>query len=101
MHFGSAGDVMEGHTHVYDHQTLLATGSVAVEVDGLTTEFKAPQIIYIRAGKVHKLTALEDNTLAYCIHPLKEVDGSGDIIDPESIPKAVDYAPYNYEQLVK
>lgn len=101
MHFVSAGDVMEGHSHTYDHQTLVAYGSVEIEVDGLTTQFKAPQIIYIRAGKDHKLTALEDNTVAYCIHPLKENDGSGDIIDPDSIPAAVEYIPSNYEQLVK
>lgn len=101
MQFEFAGDVMEGHTHVYDHQTLVASGSVAVEVDGFTTEFKAPQIIYIRAGKVHKLTALEDNTVAYCIHPLKENDGSGDIVDPASIPASLEYKPQNYESLTE
>jgi hypothetical protein len=43
-------------------------------------------MIYIRAGKEHRLEALEDNTVAYCIHPLRDPDGSGDILDPSMIP---------------
>jgi quercetin dioxygenase-like cupin family protein len=89
MHFKSAGDVEQGHTHPYDHLTLLAKGSVAVEVDGETTEFVAPHMIWIRADRQHKLTALTDNTVAYCVHALRE-EGTDDIIAPDMVPRGVE-----------
>lgn len=89
MHFANAGDVEIGHTHQFDHLTLLASGSLKVVVDGVESVFNAPHMIYIHKDKVHELTALENNTVAYCIHALREV-GSDDIIDPAMIPKGVD-----------
>lgn len=90
MHFAKAGDSEDGHKHEFDHLTLLASGAVRLTVDGRDTDFKAPHMIYIHAEKNHKLTALEDNTVAYCIHALRDGDGVGDIIDPASIPFGVD-----------
>lgn len=88
MHFQKAGDVEVGHTHQFDHLTLLAKGRLKVTVDGVDSVFTAPHMIYIRADKVHELKALTDNTVAYCIHALRTNDG--DIIDPESVPAGVD-----------
>lgn len=88
MHFKKAGDLEQQHCHIYDHVTLLANGSVKLTVDGIVTEFKAPHIIYVHKDKMHELIALEDNTVAYCIHGLREKD-TGDIIAPEMIPKGV------------
>lgn len=90
MHFAKAGDVEQGHKHEFDHLTLLAAGSLRVRVEGKTTEFKAPHMIYIRAEHRHELTALEDNTVAYCIHALRDGNRVEDIIDPASIPAGVD-----------
>lgn len=90
MHFAKAGDVEQGHKHEFDHLTLLASGSLRVTVEGKTTEFKAPHMIYIHAEKNHELVALEDNTVAYCIHALRDGDAVGDIIDPASVPAGVD-----------
>jgi 5-deoxy-D-glucuronate isomerase len=87
MHFINAGDQEQGHMHNYDHITLLAHGKLEVEVDGLTTVFEAPNMIYINKDKKHQLTALEDNTVAYCIHALRNLDKSGDILDPSMLPK--------------
>lgn len=84
MHFKSKGDVEHGHTHPYDHMTLLAKGSVEVSVDGEVSVFTAPHIIWINADKAHKLTALEDNTVAYCVHAVRE---DGEIVDPSMVPK--------------
>jgi quercetin dioxygenase-like cupin family protein len=89
MHFKSAGDVEHGHTHSFDHLTLLATGALRVTVEGKTTDFKAPHMIYIHKDKNHELVALEDNTVAYCIHALRDKD-SGEILDPSMIPTGVD-----------
>lgn len=86
MHFKKAGDTEPGHKHLFDHMTLLANGSLRVTVDGEASEFKAPHMIYIRAGKHHELTALEDGTLAYCIHALRDGERVEDIIDPSMIP---------------
>jgi quercetin dioxygenase-like cupin family protein len=92
MHFSKAGDIEIGHSHVFDHLTLLATGSLKVTVDGVETEFHAPHMIYIHKDKIHELVAMEDNTVAYCIHALRDGNGVDDILDPAMIPKGV--SPY-------
>jgi quercetin dioxygenase-like cupin family protein len=88
MHFKRTGDTEIGHTHQFDHLTLLAKGRLKVTVDGEVSEFVAPQMIYIRADKVHELVALTDDTVAYCIHALRT--NEGDIIDPSMVPEGVD-----------
>lgn len=89
MHFKKAGDFEVGHKHQFDHLTLLAAGSLKVTIEGVSTIFKAPHMIYITKDKVHELEALEDDTVAYCIHALRDGEGVGDIIDPASIPEGV------------
>jgi quercetin dioxygenase-like cupin family protein len=89
MHFEKAGDIECGHTHPFDHLTLLAAGSLRVTVQGTTTEFKAPHMIYVKAEHTHELVALEDNTVAYCIHALRGDNKTGDILDPTMIPAGV------------
>lgn len=88
MHFEKAGDIESGHAHQFDHCTLLAKGSLTVTVDGNSKDFVAPQMIYIKAGKYHELKALEDDTVAFCIHALREKE-TGDIISPDMLPAGV------------
>lgn len=88
MHFRNAGDTEVGHTHQFDHLTLLAKGRLRVTVEGKTTDFTAPQMIYIHADKVHEIVALTDETVAYCIHALRT--NEGDLLDPSMIPDGVD-----------
>lgn len=88
MVFKNVGDANDGHTHNYDHVTLLAHGSVRVYVDGIATDFIAPQIIYIIKGKVHHIEALEPDTIAYCVHALRDKD-TAEILAPEQIPEGV------------
>jgi hypothetical protein len=89
MYFEKIGDKETGHAHCFDHLTLLAHGKLLVTVDGKSTEFTAPHMIYIQKEKLHELEALEDNTLAYCIHALRNGDGVGDILDPSMIPNGI------------
>jgi quercetin dioxygenase-like cupin family protein len=89
MVFKNAGDANEGHEHNYDHVTLLTTGSVRVHVEGKTTDFTAPQMIYIKQGKSHFIEALEDNTIAFCVHALRDKD-TADILDPSQVPLGID-----------
>lgn len=80
MHFKEAGDQEPGHYHTYDHGTLLAKGKLLVEKtdhDGTVTsskEFVAPSFLYIEKGHRHIITALEDDTVATCIHALRTID---------------------------
>lgn len=89
MWFEKAGDTEEGHAHRFAHLTLLTKGALKVIVNGQETEFDAPYQIYIEKDLQHTLIALEDDTLAFCIHALRDGDAVGDIIDPESVPKGV------------
>ena len=87
MNFLKKGDQELGHYHDYDHGTLLATGKLLVEKtndDGdviYSRVFTAPSFIFIEKNNRHVLTALEDNTLATCIHALRTIDE--DIVDPD------------------
>lgn len=89
MHFLKVGDRNEGHVHNFDHITLLAKGSVTVDVEGQLTEFVAPQMIYITKGKRHFLIAKEDDTVAYCVHALRTGEKEEDILDPTMIPAGI------------
>lgn len=65
----AGGMVARGHKHSFDHTSFLATGSMRVWVDDtLLGDVKAPTGIFIAAGKVHRMQALEDNTLFLCVH---------------------------------
>lgn len=89
MYFKDIGDANEGHTHNYNHCTLLAHGSVRVHVEGRTKDFVAPQVIFIQAGKSHHIEALEPGTVAYCVHALRDKDTT-DIIGEDQIPAGID-----------
>lgn len=88
--FEKKGDCNIGHEHTFDHQTLLASGALEADVNGKISYFKAPHIIFIKAGVSHKFTALEDNTVAYCVHALRKGEAIDDIIDPADVPQGVD-----------
>jgi len=86
MTFRTAGDIEHGHAHKFDHQTLICKGSVKVITEGKETVFNAPHIVFIRKEKIHELVAMEDDTVCYCIHALRDGDDVCDIVPPESIP---------------
>lgn len=72
MHLPS-GHFAVTHAHEYDHLSILAAGRVLVEVDGKITDLKAPAAIEIKAGKHHRITALQASTW-FCIHATDETD---------------------------
>lgn len=87
MHFDRAGDSVQGHTHNFDHVTLILTGAVRIKYRRQTAdgkielqgerEFRAPNKLYdasaepafalIRANVMHEIIALEDNTHCWCV----------------------------------
>jgi quercetin dioxygenase-like cupin family protein len=88
MRFKNAGDTEVGHTHQFDHLTLLAKGKLKVTVEGVSSEFTAPHMIYIHKDKVHELKAMTDETVVYCIHALRDKENN-EILDPSMIPAGV------------
>lgn len=87
MHFVKAGDVELGHKHSFDHMTLLAKGKLKVRINDEETEFTAPHMIFIKAELQHELIATTDNTVAYCIHALRD-SATENILDPTMVPKS-------------
>ena len=89
MFFKEAGDVEQGHKHHYHHATLVSSGSVKYEVlDGsesknviATKTFTAPAFVFVHKDEVHRITALEPNTVCACIHALR--DETGQLLDPD------------------
>lgn len=84
------GEAYDGHEHKFDHVTLLVSGKVSVELAGSDAkEFTAPTFIVIRKEHKHKITALIDGTVYYCVFALRDLNGEvmeifGPQHDPES-----------------
>jgi quercetin dioxygenase-like cupin family protein len=85
MHFANVGDIELGHTHQFDHATLVAHGSVLVKCRGKETVFKAPQLIWIAADLEHELVAQEAGTVCVCLHTAESSEW-GRIVSPDMVP---------------
>lgn len=108
MHFEEAGIIELGHTHIYDHAMLIASGKVSVKLFNPETkeflpekEYTAPDMIYIRKELVHQIESLEE-TVAFCVHALRDEDET--IFAPDMIPVSssfYDATKHLYEQTGK
>lgn len=84
MYFEKKGDVVEGHTHNFDHATLIVQGSVNIKrrkklgnelvlISDINYSAKfiagavLPNHALIMADEHHEITALEDNTACMCV----------------------------------
>lgn len=69
MVLDKAGCFVDQHAHAYDHTTMVATGAIRVwRGEDLIGDFEAPSRVFIPAKTMHKMMALKDNTIGYCIH---------------------------------
>ena len=91
MAFPTAGIVEVGHRHPYSHASLVASGSISVQVYDDVNQtllepvvYRAPAMVMIEKDAAHQITSLEDDTVVCCIHALR--DENETIIDPEMIP---------------
>lgn len=76
LYFPTTGTTHNGHSHIHDHLSLLVKGSVTVEIDGYAPQtYVSPTFITIKADDHHKITAIEDDTLWFCVFALRESDG--------------------------
>jgi hypothetical protein len=100
MIFDKAGKTSGNmHKHHYDHVNLLTKGSLELEVNGVKTIYTAPSYIFIHKEHRHRMTALEDDTMAICIHAIRD-DIHEDIIDPSIIPPGI-FTPIEYKKILK
>ncbi len=67
------GYIAISHIHKYSHLSILASGDVIVNCDGVKQEYSAPACIEIKAGVVHEIQALSD-VVWYCVHATDEKD---------------------------
>jgi hypothetical protein len=84
----NCGEHIRGHSHHFDHVSLLLTGSVNLIVDGVSTVYTAPAEIVVKREKEHRVIALEDQTRWWCVFAVRdetgEVDMSGESLDVAS-----------------
>ena len=91
-YYEKAGDYHEGREHQFDHVSFLTQGKASVQVGDRETIFTAPAWITIKADQKHKITALEDKTVWWCVFALRDVDGSPlEIFDPAK------HSPYGHD----
>ena len=97
------GDSFHGHEHKFDHVTLLTTGKVSVQVDGSDPkEFTAPTFIVIRKEHRHKITALADGPIYYCVFALRDLNGEVmEIFGEQHDPYSADARNEGYWEKVK
>ena len=74
----------EGHSHNYDHTTIVIRGRVKVAyryerdgqlIDGETREYAAGEYFVCLAKVHHTIKALEDDTAYVCIFSHRDFDG--------------------------
>lgn len=92
------GDKVGGHLHYHDHVSLLCKGSVEVKVDNAKPKkFTAPTFIVIKKEHKHEITALEDDTVWYCVFAVRDIDGNlSDIYDENNVPNYAGPAPSGF-----
>lgn len=84
MRFPRAGDSVKGHAHNFDHTTYIVRGAVQIDRLDETGQVADSVIkragdtfcwVLIKAGVIHRLTALEDESLGHCIYAHRNPQG--------------------------
>jgi quercetin dioxygenase-like cupin family protein len=68
-----AGLVLVQHKHAHDHLSILASGTVVLEVDGERRTLVGPACVTVEAGKHHGVRAITE-AVWYCIHATDSTD---------------------------
>ena len=77
-----AGDSIPGHTHNYDHVTIVIRGKVNIlglDADGsevVNEVLEAPQIINVPKDLKHRVIALTDDSEVWCVFPHRDKDSN-------------------------
>lgn len=81
VHLAVKGEKISGHTHNFDHTTIVFQGSLHVKAtspDGSVTEkdFTAPAHFLVRKEVEHEITALECKTVFWCVYSHRDAQGN-------------------------
>ena len=87
MHLKAIGDIHSGHAHLFDHITLLATGSVNMKHDKGEEIFTAPQLIVTPKGITHEFIAITNDVLLCCIHAIRDGSTVDDVAEQTITPE--------------
>ena len=63
------------HKHCFDHLSILASGKVLLDCDGVQKVLEAPRCLTIAAHKKHSVTAIDDSVW-FCIHATNITDAN-------------------------
>lgn len=88
---GDKGNVVDGHTHHFDHVTMVRKGSVHIKLTDpsgkvVEKDMFAPDEMNVPAECLHEITILEDGTEYSCVYTHR--DEHGDVIQDASEQKA-------------
>jgi quercetin dioxygenase-like cupin family protein len=76
-----AGVELTQHRHQFDHLSVLAAGEVDLAVEGEVRRLAGPVCVLVKAGQVHKVTAITP-AVWYCVHASDSEDGQR----PDGVP---------------
>ena len=77
-YFLPKGWAVPQHVHSYSHLSILAKGSVILDVDGEIKNYTAPACIEIEAGKSHVIITQED-TIWFCVHAIDQAEAQDEL----------------------
>jgi hypothetical protein len=70
-----AGTVLPMHAHQWPHLTMLVSGAIHVERNGVREgRYKAPALIEIPARELHSFTTLAPDVVLACIHNVDHLE---------------------------
>lgn len=94
VHLKKAGDTCYSHNHPFDHTTIVFRGKVQVYTlyagrNWAKKDAEAPCHFLVEANVWHELTALEDDTLLWCVYSHRDANGG-------VVQRAEDAVPQSY-----
>lgn len=75
VHLHNKGDIVQGHTHNFDHNTIIFKGAVTVKRGNTVEDFVAPAHLFIDKNIEHEFTALEDGVELWCVYSHRDPQG--------------------------
>lgn len=80
MKFEKAGNKVDGHKHNFDHTTVVFKGGVHVKAklpggQVIERDFMAPSHFLVKAEVEHEITALVDDSEAWCVYSHRTPQG--------------------------
>ena len=90
--------VVQGHTHFHDHMSLLVKVGLRVYVEGkepfevwASSNPEVPTFFEVPAEHNHTFLPLEDDTVAYCVFAMRDMNG--ELTDDKNKSDASQYGP--------